>query len=1769
VRWNKWLEELRRLPPEAREWQAIDEFVAAVRNIAEEKRGELATGSASLEKALAKLRGEHGEQLSFFGFDDVEEWKLEAASPARARDLASKVNRLCELLAQYADARSAKGNTLKEERKRRDTLGKLEQEIQAIHDRLSAELSKPPRKRERPTEIIHEALTEKPEEIRRKKERAEIAKGKKLIIERPPSPGREPQVTKPVEPGEEWPAEQPSGVESGTEAAPARPPVQEGGADEGPSEGGAPPGVVEAPEPTESEGETRQPAGVPLERDWQDFIWRLIDEDDLPGAYWVTKSLMALGYEPVVPDWLLAAVQCAVWLDGNVGPFAVALQDITINDEPPRDGLLALLGLAASLIPAVIAPSVPVDRWLREPRLCPSLRGIVEVLRSFRQTNYPLRPEDLEGATSEAKRKATLGQVSKKAGEWLKAAPDRGTKSTRGARVWRQFVATDLQRLLEPVASDDRRHMERVREESKKLKSRDYLVERTREIDVELQGRRLRPLVGAPVDQLVRRAAEACELADRWCSLIERERQIQKRGNWVIQRVTKLRNGIRDELGGAVEALLTLRATGEAQNGVAAAAKSVLRSLARLADILQVPQDARGQLPPFDDRWSWLRDRAGSLEEALSLRLLWLPEARLDDQRMPLEDSLKTLAEQIQKQVKEQRTLREAFQGWLDVEDYRFAGEMLTVLGREEDSARLSSVLDERKRASAKKLNELKTKTLAEVEQAVVDGIIGEERSKLNAEIVAIDPASTEDFRRKRAKLQSVSDKVQEARSKRLRELQHRWDNEIQPRLDQYEADREEKDKISARVRELLRQGDTRVVEECVARLTEVMDARGRLDESSIMLFPDVQRRPLEEFQKSRPAIEGWLRNVQGLTRVAKGIREGETHAGLSFGQVPEKRRREAAHAIAAWDRLKRRRGLPEPEEPLTTIVRFLGFEVGYERVREVKRGADWVMLRVKMTASNLARPIPQFGSQAERQYDIVCLWERPGADTIAARLGHIGLSRRTVLAMYLGRLTERQLNDIGRVSREQQLALAVLDETLLIFLAAQRDARLPVFLRCALPYACVNPYTPFSAGEVPPEIFFGREEMLRELINPSGSCLVYGGRQLGKSALLRRAVRELHDPDNEQYAFVKDIKTVGDPQAGHGPEHLWRHLRDGLADAGLLVSARIEKSERIAEAIRKAVLSKPRRRVLALLDEADHFLDADAKENFGVTNALRQLMFDTNRRFKVVLAGLHNVQRFHGIPNQPLAHFGTPILVGPLEPRAARQLVVEPLEALGYRFENEAAVLRILSFTNYHPGLIQLFCHRLIKQKQAEAQLPPPFVISQADVEEVYRNREVYDGIRDRFDWTLALDPRYQAIAWSLIYEQQGREDSYAAAYAPSEIHSLAKFWWPAGFAGVSFDEFRGKLDEMCGLGVLVRDERGHYRLRSPNLVRLMGTQADVEQRLLDFTEKQPPVSFAADSHHAIVDDAKRLYSPFTHAQERALSPMRFGVGLVFVSDALGSRLARMAIRRFAEGLSPEARAEFAEVPQEVVKERRLERWLEAFLKKKRDRQRLVVSVGMNARGDAMAEQVETALEFCRRHQKSERRWCRVFFVFTPAATWRWMRLPQEIRSSLEDRVDAAVCPRPWDDLGIRQRLNQSDKMDSGECCDRVRDATGGWPILLDELFERLASDNDPRPVAKQMKSELVSLDSPLAQQFLRSLGVEMESPPGLLLRELNALTKDQDSEAFTEEFLCELLDEIAPGMSGESAAAVDFLRRMACLHETPQGLVIDPIVRTVMPRE
>lgn len=1427
---------------------------------------------------------------------------------------------------------------------------------------------------------------------------------------------------------------------------------------------------------------------------WHTLAWSMVAENDLAGAYWLVRSLAAMGRSVPVPDWLLAASHASRWVTPDKPGLVQDLLKIARNHEPeiaaPAESVLAL---AAALIPALVTPFSGMIGWLNTPSCCPALHEFVSSIHAFASIGFGLQYEDILGATGDKQRSESILAASREAHRWLDEAP---TRRKRVTSVWRALVGSKgrLREFLMPVSENRQEALSQVRASLEFWQHRSQVYSLFDSINVAGSEGKPERVTGAGKQDLYREVEKAAELAEHWCNLVERVHNIEARGDWFREQVMLLRDNVLRTWPDVELMIEELLRDGQLL-AVSAAAATLQISLLQLRNLLNLAALAPVPQANNDTVWTLPITTVDSLDLLLGNRLLWLPEVNLDDDGLPTQATLPLIASALRRTHQEGRSLVTAAYSWLSERDFRFIDRLLAALTTDQDRYELQHAYDQALGASRATLRVSISETESAVEQAFLDDIItDEQRSTYLAPFASLTLEDVMNFRYKLAELARVRHEIEQLRQERLSYLRTQSDAIAQRLIVSHSASGVQREAI-AFIDKSLDRGDTRVAEEVIARLGEVLDTGSPLPDD--WYTPPSNRDCLKEFKQAAQRIEQWADQAHGnLNALVGAAEDGQTMAGIQFARLGEPRRKEIRDALRAWRALKQQAEKSSNRASIATIFRYLGFNLktgDATSVEVIRTGGDWLHARATMSAGDLARPIPEFGSQSQERYDLICLWERPGADTIAARLRDLHLDAHTVIVFYLGRITERQKRDVIRVSRDQELAIGVLDETLLVFLAQELDARLPVFLRCALPFSALNPYRPFQAGDVPREMFFGREAMAKELQRDGGSCLVYGGRQLGKSALLRHVQAQFHHPEREQYAWVENMKLVYDPAAGKGARNLWRNLREGFKRERL-IDHRIttDKPEEIIRYIKEAMLTKPKQRVLLMLDEADDFLDADASSGFREAIALRELMLNTGRRFKVIFAGLHNVQRFQGIPDQPLAHFGTPLCVGPLEPGAAQQLVRQPMEVLGYRFADDGTVLRILSYTNYHPGLIQYFCQELLKQLRDRTSMSlPPYLIQQADVEAIYRSQQVRDRIRERFEWTLALDTHYQAIAWTLVEDQIKVRDGYARAYAPNDILWMAQVFWPAGFVDVTSDQLRGWLDEMCGLGVLVRNSSGHYRLRSPNMVRLLGKETDISDRLIDLIEKQPEPSMEADTHHATLDDEGIRYSPLTYAQERSLAQPRFGVGIVFASEILGSKLLPSAVRRFLPADLPPGIGDCTEIPQGVAPQD-LDDWLKAYLKAQSRAERMILyrQVPFGAPSDP-AELITAANRFCQRRQAKDR-WLRVLFFFDPKSTWNWLEIAEPERRNIEDAVDAVLSPRYWTLSAVRRRLVQHDKMDKDDIASReVLSATGGWPYLLDELFKRCGKQTDPRPFAQDITKEINTPDSRLASDLRSGSGL------------------------------------------------------------------------------
>lgn len=1343
----------------------------------------------------------------------------------------------------------------------------------------------------------------------------------------------------------------------------------------------------------------RPSAPVPGEGD---VVLRLLKTADDAGAYWAAWALEQLGSPPPVSSDVLASLQASRWVDPSRGLF---VSDVSARvAKPARESWVErAIATAAALVPTLTSPATKLRGWM-ETNLDDSIDPIIAAVVAFAdQTAQPLTPLLLEGAGDAQQRANQLARAQRRLREWSDSAPRRTTKYQPATRLWQTLFRLDFAPLCERAGRGevDSALRGEVEDLVARLRASGGLASRLREVDRELRKGHAGEIAFGARDQLDLFTAQSLELLEEW-SAVAREADQVKRLDWLTQRVAELQQAVGQHLERALEWAASLRLDGVLER--AAAGATLHRSLMELGRLLHQPIADEPVETDTSAVLAELARQARSLDDALDARLLLCtpPEPRA------LGIDPASLLARVSAPPLDPSTAAEAW-----ARAGRFA-EVERMAGLLSDQARTRTDL-ERERWRQQTDREL-SRALSTVEQGVIDGYVGAERAEFMDQLEALQLRDEPDFSARQAAVANVLRALEGLRSDRARQALEEWG-----RLSTELHTRGTPRGVVAAWDAVIRGAgnDVRILDERLSELRARMDQGQEIEPPTSA--PAQGSAPLQEYREFCKMAESLGREMD-WGHVLRRVRESGRIAP-SVPPLTDGTRREAVGVIEAWIAASRPDGAKAEATAIGRALRFLGYALEGEPTGAGQPGR-W---RVRATDGGEC-PVPQFGSRARGEHTVVCLRGQVSGDALTRAVPE----GSPVIVFCLERLTWAQRASVRAAARHKNLTMLCLDDSLLAFLMTRGEDRHAALFECALPFSHLNPYTPH--GEVPPEMYFGRRALLDDLLRPEGRCIVYGGRQLGKSALLREVRRRFHDPARSRYALVVEVQTIGDPGAGQDVHEFWQVLRDRLREAGVLKTSQTKPRD-IISSIRSHLNEHPQLRLTVLADEADHLLDADAKDGFQTVTALRELMSETDRRFRVVFAGLHNVQRFQQLPNQPLVHLGAAIQVGPLEPRDAADLVRRPTRALGFVFADDADVLRILSYTNYHPGLIQLYCHELVKLLQAEVVGSPPYEITRQHVDRVYRLPDVRRGILDRFDLTLALDPRYQALAWALIVERAGRSER---SYAVRDLQEMVQVWWPKGFSRTSLEEFRGLLDEMVGLGVLVASPDGKFRLRSPNVAQLMG---DVEPRLLELAEKEPPASFDVDRIHR---HGPSGYSPLTLGQERSLLARQYGVALLFASRAQGHDAIVPSLRDLERHVVIEAPA--------GVSADELEHWLTE--EQRRPSGLIVAVVRASAHGEATRALVERAHSYCTRRSTSKNVFVRVLFLFDEAATAGWTAsMPRH--GDLERRVELVLWPRLWGPVGLRARLQHKQVAWDDQAVERLRRASGGWTILVEEALQ------------------------------------------------------------------------------------------------------------------
>lgn len=814
---------------------------------------------------------------------------------------------------------------------------------------------------------------------------------------------------------------------------------------------------------------------------------------------------------------------------------------------------------------------------------------------------------------------------------------------------------------------------------------------------------------------------------------------------------------------------------------------------------------------------------------------------------------------------------------------------------------------------------------------------------------------------------------------------------------------------------------------------------------------------------------------------IAEAIRRGQTvpvdFSGMDLGE-----RERATKGLQAWVRLRDGHAKTEPAiNPVKEILETIGFLVGATHPPQARSSdPDFIFVRVGLGDSVNSCPIPAFGSLLRREIDVVVCLSQKDISQIGDYVRRQKLSERPVVLLYMHPVSKSFRYGFRRHCAAAKLSLLLVDNSLFFHLLQFRD-RLRTLFDIALPFTYSQPYL-MKGENVPVEVFVGREKEFKTLCDPNGGSVVYGGRQLGKSALLRHIVRTEHNPQAGVYVGYVDIDDLGSEPVTHleTENEFVRRIGRELQQIGFLKNSLPQiPSKRgnfgaLEAGIKEAVQQNGFQKLLLLLDEADDFLDIDASKDFSLIRRIRSLV-GSERRVKVIFAGLKSVQRYANWPNQPFAQLGVLDPIQPLSRVDGQKLIIDPLRALGFQFEDQNLVLRILSQTNYHPGLIQIFCHRLLDRLYdkwgsetvvgAETHVRR---ITRQDVSNIEQDPSFLQDIRNRFDWTLDLDERYKVLVYALVMHGRATD-----AYTRTEFQEIATSWWPQAFDGMKAAEFDELLHELVGLGVLAgrrNDDTDveRFGLRSPNILRLLGTAKSIELEFDRLINLSGPTSRHPRNYRASRQENRLSLNPLTREQEAALFSERNPFGLIFVVGSIATGLA-MVDKHIRDLFSYEEREErqpWTEIkvpPTAIARGAAAIDFIEEHMRL-RDRSHAftVLDGDFVFDGGGGLDLVDDILKRFPRHCREKSRG-RIIVTLDPMSYWE--ALLNGYQTTLQSSYVSELCLKPWTDGAIRQAMEVIGtvkdvaclKTSNRETAEKARKLTGGYHTLVVNGFEEI----------------------------------------------------------------------------------------------------------------
>ena len=897
------------------------------------------------------------------------------------------------------------------------------------------------------------------------------------------------------------------------------------------------------------------------------------------------------------------------------------------------------------------------------------------------------------------------------------------------------------------------------------------------------------------------------------------------------------------------------------------------------------------------------------------------------------------------------------------------------------------------------------------------------------------------------------------------------------------------------------------------ARISDPIEKGDLLTAEELLYFRDVGE-PVPRTDHSRRDLRAFFPAIPDLlptgitTELVTAVRERTSYAGsdmLDYSHLSPDAAEQITEALGAWRQaatapVTGRRNFTE-RDLLLPAIRLMGYECSkIRRLEDMPKSGERRFIEITDVRPNRDAHIPAFGSKLGGRLRVLLVWGQPTEDVLMTYADHDQSGGSLLIAHFGTMSAATRAKFASRVERTGG-PVAILDDAALAYLAARGNRQLGVAMSILMPFAAVNPYIRMKRGAVAEEMFYGRDLERVQVIDPDGTQVLYGGRGLGKSALLRYAAEKFESSaePGQRIAIYLSLDSVA-AGAAFSKDALWVGLRNELIKREVLPTptGKAKKNGDVYDQVRAGMLDwrnkDSRNRLLILLDESDRFFEADAPA-FLDTRRLRDIGVVTDNNVKVVFAGLHSVQRYaKSARNGPFSHLAQrPTVIGPLRPQFAADLLTVPLVVLGYEFADDNLVNRVLGYCSYQPFLLQMFGHRLVealhaKRRDGLAVDQPPYMITDDDLAAVECNRDLRADITSAFQDTLNLDPRYNVIA-NVLAHHAFRFGVDARLQDP-DLREECLSWWRAGFESLDSESFRAYLNEMDGLGVVAPNTDGRgWRLRSPNVLHMIGNRSEVERQLLMAESESVPETFLALESRPQLSDGSS--APLTAAQlDDILGDHSTHVRVVVGSRATGLYRVDEALREVT------SKAGDFDIP--LISGRRA--FDEELRGGRAGRRRVVIDdlASVQPQASACLEALGLARNIVPTAAGVTRA---AVLISSPEQAELW-------DSAFEHGV--AVALRRYDQQTLRVWTITRQTFSHDERLQRLWNLTGGWPMLVEHAATLADSESAQEPAALDELEAYVN--SPTGHvDLLEGVGLTHEPDTARAYGSIVALVDDQ----------------------------------------------------------